>query len=174
MRVYIRDIWCPLSVAVWLQFIQIRASFVCTYLKKRRDPTPSTPLSAHLLALSQSLPPPSSYRYRGCSNPLSFPCPFVSRGRAPFRNLPMAKGRLEDCVWPRIRDSYLLTESSRKGVIERRYRSRMSSAQLLRVCEAFMHPAAYGSIHDEIFCRFNFFLSSSLHRFLALLLVTLM
>jgi len=54
-------------------------------------------------------------------------------------------------VWPRIRDSYLLTESSRKGVIERRVTVRRCQPRsYCEGCETFMHPATYESIQDEI------------------------
>lgn len=113
---------CPLSAAALLQFIRIRP-FVCMYSKKwGTRPT----LSAIPLSLR-------SPWYR---TELSSPSPVSSREvERPFEicRWPKDASRIV-LVWPRIRDSYLLTESSRKGVIERPYHLRTSSAATASLC----------------------------------------
>lgn len=112
---------CPLSAAALLQFIRIRP-FVCMYLKKRGTET----LSAVPRALSL---------YRANSPILqSLPLPsLVAREvERPFEICRWPKDASRTVlVWPRIRDSYLLTESPRKeGLIERPYHLRTSSAAI--------------------------------------------
>lgn len=92
--IYIGDIRCPLSAAILFQIHPNSRTFACTiYLKKERDSTLSSPFvgsSSRFIAVPDTAVIPCFLS--------SHPCPFASRGRAPFRNLPMVKGCLEDCA----------------------------------------------------------------------------
>lgn len=112
-----------MSAAALLQFIRIRPrTFLCTYSKKRGTrPTLSAVLHVH-----------SSISWSPIPQLLPLPSPVSSPREVerPFEICRWPKDASRTVlVWPRIRDSYLLTESSRKeGVIERPYHLRTSSA----------------------------------------------
>lgn len=134
---YIRDIWRPLLAVVCCSNSSgsVRA---CICSKKKgtgRVRAPSATLSFQRdFWYNHPLPPPSNHPLPSCE---------VER---PFEICRWPKNAPEECAlaWPRIRDSYLLTESSQKeGVIERRYYFvRTSSAATASCCEQCMYPAA--------------------------------
>lgn len=154
--------------AVSLQFIRIRVahSCVCVLEEKRK-------FNLLIFCVSSSprlsLIAPSIY--------LPSPSPFPREVERPFEICRWPKAREPRSVRPRVSDSYLLTESSRKGVIEQCYCSRMSSgvarlrgvyASLRRLTKAFTTKFSNADSFSV-----QVFLSLCLGRFLALLFLRL-
>lgn len=144
---YIRDIWCPLLAVLCRSFSSVRAC-TCSKEKRTRVNEREREIDLHPLA-------PSRFLIQPPLPPQSLPSREVER---PFEICRWPKNAPEEecaLAWPRIQDSYLLTESLRKGgVIERHYYFvRTSSAATARLWTMY----ASGSL--GIYLRQHFFFS---------------